>query len=124
MKEQKAERDNDGKLQWSLVDFDSLEDMVKVLEFGAKKYAANNWKKGLETTKIVESLIRHLTAYLNGENNDSESGLPHTGHILCNAMFLSYIHKFMPDFDNRYIDTNKKCCGNWDEKGICKCKKI
>lgn len=34
---EKAMRFNDGKLQWSLVHFDSLKPMVKVLEFGAKK---------------------------------------------------------------------------------------
>lgn len=34
----RAKRYNDGKLKWSLVDFESLEPMVRVLEFGAKKY--------------------------------------------------------------------------------------
>lgn len=37
-----ADRFNSGKLKWSLVDFDSLAGMVKVLEFGAKKYDAHN----------------------------------------------------------------------------------
>lgn len=94
-----ALRYNSGKLQWSLVDFDALEDMVKVLEFGAKKYAADNWKKGLKTNEIAESMMRHLFAYLRGEDIDPESGLPHTGHIMCNAMFLSYMQKFAPKFD-------------------------
>ena len=35
-KQELADRFNDGKLQWSMVDFKSLEDMVRVLEFGAK----------------------------------------------------------------------------------------
>ncbi|MDK7375491.1 MULTISPECIES: dATP/dGTP diphosphohydrolase domain-containing protein [Weeksella] len=105
-----AVRYNGEKLRWSLVDFDALEDMVKVLEFGAKKYADNNWKKGLFTTEICESLIRHLTAYMRGEDIDPESGLPHTGHILCNAMFLSYMQRFKPDFDTRHRDNNKRCC--------------
>lgn len=98
-------RDNDGKLQWALVDFPALEPMVQVLEFGAQKYAPHNWKKGLYTTQIVESLIRHMIAYLNGEDKDPESNLPHTGHIMCNAMFLSYMHEFKPEFDDR---ENKK----------------
>lgn len=100
-------RYNADKLRWSLVDFDALEDMVRVLEFGAKKYADNNWKNGLKTTEICESMIRHLTAYLRGENDDPESNLPHTGHILCNAMFLAYMHKYKSDFDTRAVDTNK-----------------
>lgn len=98
---EKAERHNTGKLRWSLVDFDSLEDMIKVLEFGANKYSDNNWKKGLKTTEICDSLLRHLTAYLKGEDKDQESGLEHTGHILCNAMFLAYMMKNKPEFDSR-----------------------
>src|SRR5690554_3303535 len=116
-----AVRYNSGKLQWSLVDFDALEDMVKVLEFGAKKYAADNWKKGLKTNEIAESILRHLFAYLRGEDIDPESGLPHTGHIMCNAMFLSYMQKFAPKFDGRRPDKNKTCCGKWNELGECDC---
>jgi len=116
-----ALRYNGGKLRWSLVDFDALEDMVKVLDFGAKKYADNNWKKGLKTPEIFESMMRHMTAYMRGEDIDPESGLPHTGHILCNAMFLSYMQRFKPDFDTRHKDKNKRCCGKWDENGVCTC---
>lgn len=105
---ERALRHNSGKPRWYLVDFDALEDLVKVLEFGAKKYDENNWKKGLKTTEIVESLIRHISAYLRGEDNDPESGLPHSGHIMCNAMFLSYMHKFKPSFDTRRKDDNKE----------------
>lgn len=103
---EQALRYNEKKRQWTLVDFHSLEVMVEVLEFGAKKYTADNWKKGLPTTQIVESLLRHTFAYLNGEDEDPESGLPHTGHILCNAMFLAHMHKFKPEFDDR--TKNKK----------------
>lgn len=100
-------RYNQGKPRWSLVDFDALEDMVKVLEFGATKYSDHNWKKGLKTTEIVESLLRHIFAYLRGEDIDPESKLPHIGHILCNAMFLAYTQKYKPEFDTRFIDENK-----------------
>jgi len=96
-----AKRFNKGKLEWSLVDFKSLEELVKVLEFGAKKYDRNNWKKGLFTRQICESLLRHIFAFLDGEDNDPESKLPHTGHILANAMFLNHMMKFKPEFDNR-----------------------
>ena len=92
---------NKGKTRWTLLDFDTLEDAVKALEFGANKYGAYNWQKGLKTTDIADSLMRHLIAYLKGENNDKESGLPHTSHIICNAMFLAYMHKNKPEFDTR-----------------------
>lgn len=100
-------RYNNGKLQWGLVDFTALEDMVKVLEFGANKYAPHNWKKGMSHTQITESLMRHLFAYLDGEDIDQESGISHAGHILCNAMFLAYNIKHHPDKDDRYKKTEK-----------------
>ena len=99
---EQALRFNEGKRQWSLVDFKSLEPMVEVLEFGANKYAPNNWKKGFPVTKLSESLLRHVFAFLSGEDNDPESGLSHLGHIQCNAMFLSYVMKNKKKkFDNR-----------------------
>lgn len=119
IKKEQGLRYNENKERWSLVDFESLKPMVKVLEFGAKKYGDHNWKKGLKTTEITESLLRHLTSYLNGEDNDKETGLPNAGHILCNAMFLSYMMQNKPEFDTRY---KNPCCGNWDELGNCKCK--
>jgi len=95
-------RNNSDKLQWSLIDFPSLEPAVRVMEFGAKKYGKYNWKKGLKTTEICESMLRHIFAYLDGEDIDKESGLPIEGHILCNAMFLAYMMKHKSELDNRY----------------------
>lgn len=87
---EKAMRFNEGKRKWSYVDFKSLEPMVQVLEFGALKYAPFNWKKPMDKMEILESLQRHLIALFAGEEVDPESGLPHIGHLMCNAMFYSY----------------------------------
>lgn len=67
--------------------------MVKVLEFGAIKYLPDNWKKGMPREQILNSAMRHLTAMLDGEEVDSESGLPHVGHLMCNATFLSFFEQ-------------------------------
>jgi hypothetical protein len=97
-----ADRFNEGKRQWALVDFESLEPMVEVLEFGAKKYSPDNWKKGLPVRSIVESLLRHIFAFLRGQDKDPESGISHIGHMMCNLMFLSYVMKHKKEeFDNR-----------------------
>ena len=105
---QQALRYNQGKLQWSLIDFKSLEGLVKVLEMGAKKYDKHNWKKGMPITQVSESLMRHLFAFLNGEDTDSESGLSHISHVMCNAMFIEYIMREKPEFDDRYETQNKE----------------
>lgn len=99
-KKEQALRYNNGKRKWSLVDFESLEPMVEVLEFGAKKYSKDNWKKGMPMSEVVESLLRHVYALLRGEMIDTESLLRHIGHIQCNALFLSYIEKHKPEFND------------------------
>lgn len=97
----KALRFNNGKPRWALADFEALVPMIEVLEFGAKKYDAHNWKKGLKTTGICESMLRHIYAYLAGEDKDPDSGIHHVGHILCNAMFLSHMVN-REDMDDRF----------------------
>ena len=89
---EKAARFNEGKPQWSLIHFKSLEPMIRVLEFGTLKYAPRNWQKSMPLDKILESMQRHLAALFDGEEVDSESGISHMGHIQANAMFYNY-HK-------------------------------
>lgn len=108
MKEEVGIRENQGKLRWSLTSRKALEPLVRVLMFGAEKYDDHNWKKGLKYTEICESLQRHMDAFIDGEDDDDESKLGHVGHILCNAMFLSYMSLFRKDMDDRYIDKNFK----------------
>ena len=102
-----ALRYNEGKIKWSLVDWKSLEPMVRVLEMGAKKYAPYNWSKGMPVTEVSESLLRHMFAYLDGELDDNESKIEHLGHVMCNCMFLIHIMREKPEFDDRVI-INKK----------------
>lgn len=86
-----ALRYNQGKVQWALVDYKSIEPMVRVLEYGCQKYSKNNWKKGMPASQIIESMLRHTYKLLEGELVDPESGIEHVGHIQCNAMFLAYV---------------------------------
>ena len=88
--EEKALRYNEGKPQWGLVHYGSLVPMVRVLEFGAKKYSPGNWKKKMDRTKLLESAQRHLAALMDGEEIDPETGESHIGNLMCNGMFYSY----------------------------------
>ena len=101
MSEKLGDRFNEGKPKWSLVPQSALIPMVRVLEFGANKYEPFNWTKGLSITEICESLKRHLDAFMEGEDNDPESGLSHIGHIQCNALFLSWMMENRKDLDDR-----------------------
>ena len=83
-----AARFNQGKPKYSMLDLTCLKPGVRVLEFGADKYERDNWKKGMPVSQILDSLLRHVSALQRGEFVDQESGLPHIGHIQCNALFL------------------------------------
>jgi hypothetical protein len=100
---EKGLRFNKNKPKWSLVPQSALLPMVEVLDFGAKKYAPFNWAKGLSIREVCESLKRHLDDFMEGQNNDSESGLSHIGHMQCNTMFLSWLMEKRPDLDDRFI---------------------
>ena len=98
---EQALRYNTGKRRWTLVDFKSLESMVEVLEYGENKYDKWNWCKGMPVSAVSESLLRHMFAFLDGEDKDPESGIDHLGHIMSNAMFLSYIMREKSQYDDR-----------------------
>ena len=59
-------------------------------EYGNKKYEKGNWKKGINYTRILNALMRHSWARLQGEERDPESGLLHTDHIIANANMICY----------------------------------
>ena len=61
-----------------------------VLTYGANKYAANNWMRGMAWSEVFGGVCRHLLQWFCGQDRDVESGLPHLHHAACGIMFLSY----------------------------------
>jgi len=90
VKRLKSIRYNLGKPRWSLLHYPSIEPLVRVMEYGERKYTRNNWKIGLDKLEILDSLSRHLFALINGEERDKETKELHAGHIMANAMFYIY----------------------------------
>lgn len=82
-----------GKRDWGLLIGreampDALEAVVRVLEFGARKYNPHNWRhvEGAER-RYWNAMIRHIVADAR-EPADPETSESHLAHIVCCALFL------------------------------------
>jgi len=88
---------DDNKPRWSLLPFREVEEVVKVLTHGAKKYThdgisgADNWKTVPDRqNRYFSACLRHLTAWKNGERLDQETGLSHLSHAICCLLFMMW----------------------------------
>lgn len=99
---QEAKKFDSGKLPWHLVPMDAVECIATVLEMGAKKYGKNNWRNGMDWSRVYDAMLRHTLAFQNGEKFDQESGLPHTWHAATNALFLVWYEMNKVGNDDRY----------------------
>ena len=83
-----AWKDDAGKVRLDVLPFAALEDVARVLEHGAEKYAPHAWRHlegGHE--RYVRAALRHLHAHAGGEVVDPKSGLPHLAHAACSLLF-------------------------------------
>lgn len=90
-------RFNSGKPPMELIPIIGLESAALVFGYGAEKYAAWNWAKGMPWSAVVGCMMRHLAAIQRGEDLDPESGLPHVGHLMCNALMLATFRETFPE---------------------------
>lgn len=78
---------DEGKAQHSFIPPKALEEVAKVLTFGAVKYSPYSWTK-VESSRYLDATLRHLNQTRDGDNKDAESGLSHLAHAITNLMFL------------------------------------
>jgi len=82
-------KEDHDKCQLDIINPAYLEDLADVLTDGEETYGLNNWR-GLHFSRIIASMLRHMTAIQKGEDIDPDSGHPHAAHIAANAMFLHW----------------------------------
>tara|TARA_R110002153_G_scaffold268471_1_gene433240 strand:+ start:1608 stop:1892 length:285 start_codon:yes stop_codon:yes gene_type:complete len=78
---------DDDKPDYSLMPFGVLDEVVRVLTYGANKYDRFNWEH-IEDYRYQAAAMRHISSYMQGEIVDSESGREHLAHAICNLIFL------------------------------------
>ena len=86
----KANKNDEGKPEWSLLlkDFNNeLRQVLKVLELGKKKYTRKNWSQPMKDDEMfINGLARHYMDYINGEEKDRESGLHPLAHLIAGSL--------------------------------------
>lgn len=85
---QEAVKYDGEKAEYHLIPLEVLPPVGRVLEYGAQKYGAHNWRKGMKWSRLFNSTLRHLFAWWCGEETDPESGESHLAHVVINVMFL------------------------------------
>lgn len=99
---EKATRHNQGKLEWSLPDYESLAPLIRVMMWGKNHYGRDNWKKGVNREECLDSLLRHALALQQGKEIDdgpNGTGESHVGGVLFNAMLYEYCR-----INNKFVE--------------------
>lgn len=88
---------DEGKPQMSLLPLKDLEGVVRVLEFGAKKYARGDWKFVENGAfRYTDAGLRHVGELTDATTveglrvMDPESSLPHIDHAICSLIFARH----------------------------------
>lgn len=98
----KGIKHDQGKPPIDLVPKELIEEVSKVLGFGATKYARFNWLNGMDWSRVYAAAMRHLLAWNSGEDIDPESNLPHLAHAGCCIAFLLTYQERNLGTDDRY----------------------
>ena len=90
------------KPRLDLISPEAMTRLAEVLTFGATKYDSHNWRTGFKWSRIIASAMRHLNAFNQGIDKDSETGYSHIAHAMCNLMFLLEFERTHKELDDRY----------------------
>lgn len=93
--EKKGIKYDNGKLQWHLLinkdTINAIEEVVKVLQFGAQRYDDHNWihvaEEDTKNIRYFNAAMRHTAAHIKGEKTDEDSGLHPLAHKICDDLF-------------------------------------
>ena len=98
---------DEAKPAMALLSPKGLEEEAKAMTYGAKKYGAYNWRKGISASRYLSAALRHITAILNGQLLDDESGLSHLGHAKANLGMLIQTLEDHPELNDLYVKETK-----------------
>lgn len=99
---------DNGKVRMSLIPTDALIGAANGLTYGERKYGTHNFRNGIEYSRLADATLRHLSAWLEGENLDLESGNSHLDHALATLCMLKFMEVNKPNMDDRWMNPKFK----------------
>ena len=108
MTELQGKKFDGGKPPISLISELAIVQEAEVLAFGAEKYGRHNWRQGIEWSRIIDAVQRHILAFNSGEDADPETSLSHIAHARAGLGFLLEYIETHPELDDRYKQPNDK----------------
>ncbi len=104
----KAQKHDYGKPDLSLVPRVAMQQMALAFMNGEQKYGRWNYCKGLEASRLVGAIRRHLAAWNDGEDNDRDSTanlgvtVSHLGCALAGLAMILRMQELGTLKDDRY----------------------
>lgn len=81
-----AQRDDStGRGYYECLPPEAIDRDAKLYEKGAKQYGKHNWRKGIPSSRFMQSLLRHAFRYLDGDRSED-----HMSAIRFNAAGIMY----------------------------------
>lgn len=96
----------EGKGRCDLLPACALLRLSRHYEAGAKKYSDRNWEKGIPISVMMDSGIRHILKYMDGQTD--EDHLAAAAWNILGAMWMEEKRPDLQDLEVRFPDMRKK----------------
>lgn len=100
----KGRKNDQGKLRYDLIPPSPLKELAEVYTLGAAKYGDYNWLLGLDWSRVVAALYRHLEAWRTGRIVDPDDGQHPLASVAWCAFTLMEFERLGIGRDDRQIN--------------------
>lgn len=97
----------EGKGRCDLLPASAVLRLARHFEAGAKKYSDRNWEQGIPIHSFIDSALRHLLKYLDGQT-DEDHLCAAAWNCMC-AMWTEEKHPELQDIPGRQEAKNSEC---------------
>lgn len=77
-----------------------LAELARLYATGAAKYSPRGWEAGMEYSRIIDAMDRHMAKYLAGERYDAVDGQHHMAAVAWGAFAIMEYERTHPEFND------------------------